>query len=275
MIAGIDFGSTLTKAAWKTDKLNYASTADKSLEEIFELLRKDDITKIYATGIGKHEVTKDFKLFTFGGDQIETEVELQAEGTKKLLKLQNTNIEDFLLVSIGTGISYTYVNKDKIERFPIGNSIGGGFFYGLGKFFGAKNFKEMIDLAEKGTSLDLLVKDKLPEKEGTFQGELVIANFGKAESNSKKEDIYSTLLSTIAITITRDVLIREMTDKFQKTPNVVYIGSIVSSSLKLREHLEKYSGLIGKKAYFPEKGEFALALGAHLMGFEEYFEDTK
>ncbi len=266
MIAGIDFGSTLTKAAWKTGKLNFASTADKSLEEIFELLRKDNVTEIYATGINKHEVPEDFKVITSDGDPIETEVLLQAEGTKKLLELSNTNIDDFLLVSIGTGISYTYVSKDKTERFPIGNSIGGGFFYGLGKLFGAKNFKEMIALAEKGTSLDLLVKDKLTEKEGTFQGELVIANFGKAENESKKEDLYATLLSTIAITVTRDVIIRDMTEKFQKTQNVVYVGSIVSSSLKLREYLEKYSGLIGKSAYFPEKGEFALALGAYLWG---------
>ncbi|MBI4918527.1 hypothetical protein HY837_01245 [archaeon] len=156
MIAGIDFGSTLTKIVWKTDKLNFASTADQTLEEIFELL----------------------------------------------------------------------------------------------------------------------IKDKLPEKEGTLQGELVIANFGKAKVDSKKEDLYATLLSTIAITVTREVLIREMIDKFPKTSqNIVYVGSLVSSSLKLREELTKYTHMIGRTAHFPEKGEFSLALGVYLNNSEEVKND--
>ena len=269
MKAGIDFGTTLVKVVWKHENnYTFLSTAKQPLEEIIKELKKEGIKQLNIVGIKSrniHRITglADFELIAPKGDLITNEIELQANGLKKLLELENIPTDKFLIVSIGTGTSYTFVDKFNIKRFPLGNSIGGGYIRGIGELFGTKNYQEMVEHAVGGKILDYCIKDAIPEKEGTFEGELVIANFGKADSKSKNKDIYASTINCVVVSTIRDIMLIDMIPDFKVPDDIIYIGSTLSNNQLLKELLIKYSQMIGKKPEFPFYGEYALAIGAY------------
>jgi len=264
MKAGVDIGSSLVKAVWiKEEGYKLFSTADTPLEEIAQELKEDGIKRINVVGIGSHaDYFKDFDIKTTEGDKIENEVRLQARGVKKML--ENPDIS-FLLVSIGTGTSYTLVKGEKVIRFPLGNSISGGYINGLGKVLGMQDYNELVKLSAASMPLDLCVKDMIPEKAGTFEGELIIANFGKGTADSEKGRAYASVVSSVAVTSIRDIMLMNMMPAFQPPKDIVYIGSTVSRTPLLKNLLNQYSIMIGKNPHFPKNGEFALAMGAYHM----------
>ena len=266
MKAGIDFGASLVKSVWmKSNEYKFYSTADSTLEEIKYHMETDGISTINIGGIRYNKnlenELKNFKINKLEGNVIENEIKIQSKGVKKLLENELYKEKDFLLVSVGTGTSYTMVSENKITRLP-GSSFGGGIINSLGKILGAESYQEIGKA--NGKSLDLLIKDVLPETEGTFEGELIIANFGKAERNSKKEELYTTLINTVAVSIIKDI---RLMDSLSKIPNnIVYIGSTISNTKTLKDRLDVYSKFIGKSPYFPNKGEFSLAIGLYHTG---------
>ncbi len=266
MISGVDFGSSLVKAVWLEDgNYKFSSTASKGLGEIVGSLRASGISKVNAAGIGfsKHaSLFQNFELAFPQGDAIQAEIKLQADGVKRLLGSEVFNGKSFLLVSIGTGTSYTKVSGSEAVKFPLGSSLGGGFINGLAKVFGCQNYGEFALKSASGTPLDLLVKDALPQTAGSFQGELVIASFGKAGDNSNDSNTCASAVSTVAVSTIRDVMILDMVPSFQGLDDVVFIGSTVSNTPLLKGMLEVFSNAIGKQPHFPENGEFSLAIGA-------------
>eukprot|EP00794_Sanderia_malayensis_P002842 gene2842-3287_t len=115
------------------------------------------------------------------------------EKNKPKYNFQNINSQDlypYLLVNIGSGVSILKVDsEDKYERIG-GTSTGGGTFWGLGSLLtDAKEFDELLNLANKGQhkNIDMLVKDiyggdytllNLP-------GDLPASSFGKAARSFK------------------------------------------------------------------------------------------
>lgn len=281
MIAGIDFGSTLVKAVWKRewkegdviDRFNsyfkYASTRTYTLENIIEQLKNDSVTRLNIVGIHyKGEALPGFELKFQKGNPIEEEISMQVEGTKKLLALDGIDyLKDFLIVSIGTGTSYTSVRNaffegEYAQHFPIGNSISGGFILGLGKCLGAKNFKEIVECARNGKPADLLIKDVLPSTKEPQQ-DYVIASFGKEAKTI--DDVYATVISAVATATVKDILAMGVNPEFNHR-NIVYIGSSVQHNPVLKAQLELTTKIFKKNPYFPRKCAYALAMGAYLEG---------
>lgn len=269
MKAGADFGTSLVKVVWMKDgQYRLYSTADVPLEGIVRQMEDEGVRSINVAGIGFSErhygLFNGFELKTNQGESIDNEIALQAEGARRLLGNEGLQVKAFLLVSVGTGTSYASVTEAGVVRFPIGNSLGGGFISGLGKVLGVRDYETMAINASLGTPLDLLVKDVLPEKAGSFEGELVIANFGKAASGGLSLNAYASIVSTVAVAIARDVVVLGMIPNFQVPSDVVFVGSTVSRTPALRDMLARYTQLIiGKKPQFPKDGEFALAIGAY------------
>ncbi|HII15652.1 MAG TPA: hypothetical protein HA362_05040 [Nanoarchaeota archaeon] len=255
MKAGVDFGTTLVKAVWNNRDYRFASTADYGFDEIMAEMKADGIRQINAAGINTAEL-QGFEIHRKQGDIIENEIKMQANGARELLRVSGSPLEKFLLVSIGTGTSYTFVDKT-IEKCPFGNSISGGFMLGLGKLLGAKDCKDIETRAMSAEAMDLKIKDIAPEKAGTFEGELVIASFGK--KNITLNDAFASIVHTVAVATVRDVALigRDFN-------NVAYIGTPIGKNKVLKNYLEAYTMAIGRKPYFPEKGEYSLALGAFL-----------
>ncbi len=270
MKAGVDFGTSLAKAAWMNNgEFSFSSTADAELKDIARQLSHDGVRKVHLAGIGYSDdlagYFNDFEIKTAEGDPIENEVRLQAEGTRRLLEDNGYKGDSFLVVSIGTGTSYALVTRDGATKFPIGNSLGGGFINGLAQILGASDYNELATRSTEGMLLDLCVKDMIPDKKGTFEGELVVANFGKGTSDSKRSSVYASVISTVAVATIRDVLLLGMIPNFQPPNDIVYIGSTVARTPVLKNLLQAYSAAIGKSPHFPEHGEFALAVGAYHM----------
>ena len=144
--------------------------------------------------------------------------------------------------------------------------MSGGFLEGIGKHLGIDNYQEMSEMATKGKPLNIYVKERLPNLEGTIMGEYVISHFAKANKDSSKEDVLATSIDIISSTTVKDLALLSHSSKlFKWTNNIVYIGSPVTNFPSLKESLENYSAMLNKKTYFPNNGEFSLAIGAHYM----------
>ena len=269
MKAGVDFGTSLVKAVWKNgEEYRFSSTADTELEEITRQLSDDGVRRIHLAGIGYSaahaKYFKDFEVRTAEGDPITQEKKLQVKGAKELMRHQGKEMNHFILVSIGTGTSYALRLCGFTIPVPLGNSLGGGFLGGIGRHLGIEDYREMSRMASEGTPLNIYVKDKLPDLEGTMVGNYVIAHLAKADRDSTSEDILATAIDIIGATTIKDLALLSHASRFFKwTKNVVYVGSTVSTFPTLRGSLEKYSGMAGKTPHFPQQGEFALAMGAY------------
>ncbi len=260
MKAGIDFGSSLVKAVWKEEgNYQFFTTADSPLEALPARLRIAGITEITAAGIGFEKDSSYFSDFTVDRSTenlIEEELALQVTGVKTLLSPHQ--LDTFLLVSLGTGTSYTFVDNEKIIP-KMGSGIGGGFIYGLMQMFGIGSFLELSLQSTTGKNLDLLIKDMLPKTEG-IQGEYSIAYFGKAKPNYTKEDACNTIITTAAkITIENIMRIKDK----ETFDTVVLIGTPLVSIPPLQYLLKGYLPSTGIKPIVPLDPEYALALGAY------------
>jgi type II pantothenate kinase len=229
MKAGIDCGSTLIKIALQKGKsFKFYSQADYSKQQLDKILKQNFITKKIYTGLKADQ-------------NIAREIKLQVQGVRALAKLP----KKFILVSIGTGTSYTLVSETSISRLPLGNSLGGGFIFGLGKALGFKDFKEITNAAKRGNlqNADIYFKN------------LIVANLAKINQKTKKADLAAGLMNIIAITTMKDLMLYKV-----EKENIVFIGSTLKNNACLKELLKKYF----KKAIFIKNGEFATAVGALL-----------
>ncbi len=265
MKAGIDLGTTLVKTTWMNNgQYQFASTADYSLEEITQRMKVDGVVDVVLAGINvtddRIKALSNFNILPQEEQTVKTEIATQSAGVKELLKMSGNNLENYLLVSIGSGTSYTTVNGNQSIHEEPGNPLGGKTILGLGLVFGAKNYQEIVEWAARGTPADLFYKDIFPNLKGTLKGEFVIAHFGKADASTKKEDLCASTINTVAVSVVCDLL--RITNK---TPgNVLYIGSTVSRTPPLTAMLRLYSQALGYQPHFPQNGEFSLALGAYL-----------
>lgn len=228
-IAGIDLGSTLMKIAFKKGKnFKFYSQADYSQKQLTNILKKNHITKKIFAGINADK-------------NIVREIKLQVQGVRALAKLP----KKFVLVSIGTGISYTIVNGDYYKKLSLGNSLGGGFIYGLGLALGFKSYQEIIKKAQKGNlkKADIYFKD------------LLVANMAKLNKKTKKKDIAAGLMNVVAVTTMKDLMLYKLNKE-----KIVFIGSTLKNNFCLQKLLKEYF----KKAIFIKNSEFATALGALL-----------
>ena len=265
MKAGFDFGSTLTKVVWHKGDYHYASTADQPLESILDQIKQDGVKTLNITGIGYFTIPlpEDFIHKFPQGDPLEQETHLQARGAKKLLELEGKDLQNILIVSIGTGTSFTFFSNGQIEKYPFGNSQGGGYLEKQAIILGLQNYQELAQYAERGTPCDLLVKDKIPATVGSLYGEIVIANFGRATKETSKEDLAASSVNQVAVAIIRDMMKMNLMEKYKVPNDIVFVGSTVKAFPYLREKLSFYNTFLGKNLHFPSKGEFASALGAY------------
>jgi pantothenate kinase len=282
--AGVDLGSTLIKFAWEEiggngkNRIRFASTANRKVSQIVKDLTSVGVTSAFGTGINrtKDKILEPIAVLWLGGDPIENEIRVQADGARKLLEMmgKSEEVKEFLLVSVGTGISYTTVYRNSIRRFPYGNGIGGGFVGGILAIAGIPT-RNINDPGATGgaRSLDLKVKDIITDTEGTFTGELIVSHFGSAVGLGFPENIIQSALNCVATNIVRDILKQDMMEKFKPPKHVVFIGSTIARCVVLENMLEKYFANLSKnmpnwnhEAIFPPHADFAGALGALMYG---------
>lgn len=201
---GIDAGTTVTKlAAMKNgqlfDHLRVDSEpSDADIHLLYELLVEkhhltdEDIASINITGVGATGFTD--KL----GNIVPTyvhEFDADVAGAEYLAK----GINDFLLISLGTGTTFLRVTDNKAHHIG-GLGMGGGTVKGLAKYMtNSTNVYTLDNLAKSGSlsNVNFTMKDV---SKATFEGlmeDLTASNFGKTYIDAKIEDLAAGIYSLV------------------------------------------------------------------------------
>jgi len=258
-IAGIDGGTTYTKVAWRSANSfhNYMSTADKSVDEIVEEMVADKVDAVRCIGTSVPNRFPFQRIALKYKDPLKAESVLQAKGAVWLAQDQNGGrYSNCLVVSIGTGVSYTRILFGKTFRMPLGNSLGGGFLNGMREWAGI-SWEELDEKAHKGTvvNIDILVRDVLPDHP---MGHLVLANCGKLGKQSSECDFWKGIVRTVATSVAKDIAMYSLL-----CHKVILVGT-TSKLTSLRRELDVYGSTMKKRFYNPPSAEFAGAVGAWL-----------
>ena len=114
-----------------------------------------------------------------------------------------TDIDQLIVVSMGTGTSFVKIDGDKVQHIG-GLGIGGGTLQGLSRLLlKTHDIHQVSELAEKGdvTRVNLQIGDicntALPDLPVSATASL----FGKADSNASQEDIACGIIYTVLQTI--------------------------------------------------------------------------
>ena len=199
---------------------------------------------------------------------IDAETKLQAKGVGKLLELENKSLSKYVIVSVGSGSSYTFVDGDNLKKFPFGNPISGGSLIGEMHSLGIESYQKFSELASNGKPQNLKFRDVFFGIEGPM-AEYLISSKGKLEKISALEDKIASSVGQVGFATALHLLMINGWPGWDVPNDIVYIGTAVAKTPALRESLSNYTAMIGKTTHFPEKGQYALALGAMLSDSEE------
>ncbi|GFS24453.1 pantothenate kinase [Elysia marginata] len=194
----------------------------------------------------------------------------------------DSDIFPYLLVNIGSGVSLCKVESEsKFERIG-GSSMGGGTFWGLGSLLtSAKEFDELLDLAEKGDHkpLDMLVKDIYGGNYGDIGlgGDVIASSFGKAARCARdtsipdfnKEDIVRSLLLCISNDIGQIAYLQARLHGVKK----IYFGGFFIRGHPFTMHTMTFSINYWSKGdvqpLFLRHEGYLCAIGAFLKGMKD------
>ena len=116
------------------------------------------------------------------------------KGKKDYISIQSdkSDLFPYLLVNIGSGVSFLKVDDHNQYERVSGTSLGGGTFWGLGRLLtGCKTFDELLELSTQGdnSSVDMLVGDiygGLDYEKIGLEATTIASSFGKILMNDEK-----------------------------------------------------------------------------------------
>lgn len=114
-----------------------------------------------------------------------------------------TDIDQLIVVSMGTGTSFVKISGDEIQHIG-GMGIGGGTLQGLSRLLlKTHDIHRVADLAAKGdvTRVNLQIGDICNNALPDLPVSATASLFGKADSNASQEDIACGIIYTVLQTI--------------------------------------------------------------------------
>ncbi|WP_442599662.1 type II pantothenate kinase [Neobacillus sp. D3-1R] len=259
---GIDAGGTLIKLVYEENThIHYKTYPISQLESAMDWLKMiAPNAKVALTG-GKAIFLS--KKYFPNAIQV-PEFEAACYGARYFLMEEGNKPDSCILVNIGTGTSWFYLQGDKYDRI-LGSGIGGGTFMGLGELLtNEKEYASLVQLSEIGnkTKVDLTVNDIYMGEETPVDGNITASNFARGKiDNQSKADLMAAVTNMVAETI---VLLTLQAAAMHHTNEVVYMGSTFKGNQPLINVLESYKGMLGLNTRFLKKGEFCGAMGAFL-----------
>ena len=258
---GIDAGGSLIKIVYQEDrKIHYKMYPVDEAKQVIQWLNltAPDST-IRLTG-GKSANLQ----FALGQDTtFVDEFTAMTNGVRILLSEENVPVNDFVLVSLGTGTSIFHVTERSFERV-MGTGIGGGTLMGLGTLIGGNlSFHEVVERAKIGdrTRSDLLVRDIYENMDSPLLGDLTAANFGKAH-RSKEATVNDHLAALIQLIGETIILLARSVAQVKGTKHIVFVGSTLMANDPLKQVFVQFKTMLDYEPIFLEKGAFAGAIGA-------------
>lgn len=270
MFLSLDFGITITDILKKTENGNIEhkmlpSDQKPSINFIKEVFKDLDFSKdiefIALTG-GHHNLI---------GDAIDktpvfhvNEVDAIGKGGFYLSKLDPN--KQALIVNSGSGTACILAKEGEFLHCS-GTGVGGGTVLGLSKLLlGTTNPQEIQELAKNGEAkgTDLILEDVVSGPIGLLPSNTTAVNFGKIVKSHKKtskEDLAAGIVNLVGQTIAR---IATSVAMAFKVSDIIVVGRAPTFTV-LRKSLEEAAMLTNFTPHFPEKAEFAPALGALLI----------
>ena len=207
IVIGIDVGGSTAKIVGMRDgkicspMFINASDPVSSLFGVFgkylynNNISLSDIEQVVLTGVGSAFVTE--PLYGLPTSKVD---EFMANG---LGARYYTDIENMMVVSMGTGTSFVRIIEDKIEHVG-GLAIGGGTLQGLSKLLlKTDNIQKISELAVKGdvTRINLQIGDICNTSLSDLPLTATASLLGKADSNAYLEDIAAGIIYMVLQTI--------------------------------------------------------------------------
>jgi type II pantothenate kinase len=257
-VIGIDIGSSTTKIIeYKNDDI----VSKKIIRRVYERNDLDnfidennikEINKIVFTGIGTDKLNKEEYDFN-----IEVVEEFDAIGIAGKYLSKKDNV---FVVSVGTGTAIIEVNGNEIKHLG-GTGVGAGTLFNLcNRYLNINSYDELVELAVKGNieKIDLRIGDVTDKEIKTLPKDLTLANFGKFELDSTREDKVLGFVNMVFEVIGMMVAFAAVKSECK---DAILIGNIVAIP-GVKEILKKIEFTHKMNFIVLDDVEFAVALGA-------------
>lgn len=217
----------------------------------------DDIEKVMITGVGCAYVNQPIY-----GCVTERVDEYIADALGASYKC---DIEDMIVVSMGTGTTYVKKQGDKIEHIG-GLGIGGGSLQGMARvMLKTDDMKEISDLAKKGDvkKIDLLIGDISPKPLPNLPMDVTASLFAKAQTNSLPEDIALGIVHMVLQSIGSGAIFASLNTHIK---DMVLIGQLSLFPQWKQYIFPQLEKLYKVRFHIPQNSLFCTAIGAAIYG---------
>ena len=264
MIAALDWGGSWADAVlWDgTLAATYSvrsreTTADALLQGLLDhtAADKNSIQHVAVTGGDKRRVGESVLGIPV---VVVDELESIAAGARILSGLDET-----VAVSCGTGTAVVYYVHDEgvLQTLHLGGTaIGGATLEGLSQLLLQKPVDDLEPLAAGARGLDLTVGDIVGSGIGVVPADATASHFAKGatQTDATHSDIAKSLLHTVAETI---ATVASLAADKTGCNELVFCGRVAQNKT-VQERIRFACQIHGKTPHFPEKGEYATAIGA-------------
>lgn len=265
-IIGIDIGGTITKIAGIGGDGSLSCLQVRATDPLASLygafgkflsqnaIHLDQIQHIMVTGVGSSAL----KEAIYG---IPTSIvdEFYCTGRGGLYL---SDLEEGIIVSMGTGTAFVYATPDKLEHLG-GTGIGGGTLVGLSNaVLNVRDIKNLVKLAQKGDlrRVDLAIGDITTNAVSNLPFDATASNFGKLSELATPEDIALGLLNLVYQTVG---MLAVFASRGNGGKEVVLTGNLADVPA-CGPIFELLSTMFDVKFHLPDQAQFATAIGAAL-----------
>lgn len=179
------------------------------------------------------------------------------------------DVNEAVVVSMGTGTSFVYSNRTTGEYTYLGGTgVGGGTLTGLSdKLLGIHSVQNISALALDGDlkNIDLRISD-IADSDiiPTLSSDATAANFGKISDLASREDIALGLINMVFETI---AMLAIFSARMKGISNIVLVGnlSVLPQAKTIFDELRK---MFGVNIIIPENSAYGTVIGAALEGLK-------
>lgn len=273
VIIGIDVGGSTTKIVGFDKNKNIIEPmfvkANDPITSVYGAFGKftdansidlGDIEKIMVTGVGSSYLNKPI----YGLDCCHVG-EFDSIGTGGLYL---SGLDKGIVVSMGTGTAMVIAERGRPVEYVGGTGVGGGTLTGLSKnLIGVSHVQDIVDLAKTGdlSKVDLCVSDMTAKSIKGMTDDLTAANFGKTSDLASKNDLAYGLLNMVFETV---AMLSLFAARDKGTDNIIMTGNL-TVIYQAKDFFDRFTRLFGKNYFAPKYSNFATAIGAALLAFDD------
>lgn len=222
-------------------------------------LKLKDISDIRITGVGASFI--EGQLFDLPTTRADEFLSVGLGG------LYAAKVDEAIVVSMGTGTSFVYANRQSV-RHVIGSGVGGGTLSGLANtILNIRDIDTVTELAKDGdlSLVDLAIADISNDDIPGLTGDTTASNFGKVKDTARIEDLARGIVNLVFQFVGTAAVLAA---KVKNIKTIVFTGNLIRVTPGIAV-LKSFSTLYDVDIIIPKHAEFATAIGAALSRFHE------